>query len=178
MILVSYCLIHSGVTGTFEGYVATNKDIYNRGTWGSGYSSNNLVAFRRSGYGDGSAVEPSLTIQAVVIKMDGKQSTWEFSGGFTINKAINLTAYNTINVVHSCDKESTLPDVYIRIYSNIPTYIDDDYIKSVYTEGITRTEQTTSMDVSSINREVYIGFGFMRNIDADNAVYIHRIYFT
>ena len=49
-----------GITGSYEGWYAGDGIIYNRGSWGSGYSTSNLSAYNvPSGFSISISSEPS-----------------------------------------------------------------------------------------------------------------------
>lgn len=79
-----------GIIGTHDGFVPGPMDIYNRGSWGSGYSSNNVV-------GD---TDVATKFEASNILMTYSQSTTS-SRGFSIfkNQPINLTPYKSFNMI-------------------------------------------------------------------------------
>lgn len=79
-----------GIIGTHDGFVPGPMDIYNRGSWGSGYSSNNVV-------GD---TDVATKFEASNILMTYSQSTTSFRG-FSIfkNQPINLTPYKSFNMI-------------------------------------------------------------------------------
>lgn len=76
-----------GITGTFEGYVASTNDIFNKGSWGSGWSINNFVATQ---FTTGDVKEPWVISGNTIDAIGGSPKY--------LNKQINFASYNKINV--------------------------------------------------------------------------------
>lgn len=156
-----------GVAGSFEGWVPGTKDIYKNGSWGSGYSSGQLVSkpYTRTTGG------PTLTFQTAQILV---KSVSTQVGGFCINKAISLAPYNSINVEFSTTVGAGTMD--LKIYSTVPTCIgaSADLIKSISYDVVDTSHHTLSLSLSGISNTAYILFGYTGTRDYN----IHRIYFT
>lgn len=157
-------LTHSGVTGTFEGYVATNKDIYNRGTWGSGYNLSNF------GYVDGFEPTDSNNFeeQPSAIKADN----------FWFKKLIDFTPYTKLSLVISFTKNSDSVKSF-KVYATMPPYVTNNTnllaeVESRFASA--NAEFTMTVDISAINRSGY--FTFFENSTNIYGLAIHRIYFT
>lgn len=164
----------SSITGEFEGFVASNKDIYKRGTWGSGFSLSlfkYISMFGGSGDPDLTFNEGSATID-LIYKSD--------NAGFYINKAVNSSAYSSINFVVSTSNDITNYRRFnVTLYSQKPgsTISDSPQIAKSTAMGESTTEKTLTIDLSNINQDIWIGF----NSDGgatSGTVHIHQIYFT
>ena len=163
------------VTGTFEGYVATSLDIYNRGAWGSGYSLNNLVAKTYSSAASGSP--PSISQDSSNIILTGRNDG--STGGFIINKAINISPYRTLNVVFRGSAGTAaahniglcLPDFSKINITGIIEYAE---------ELLSNVEETITLDVSNLNQDAYVFFRCTSSYwlsDSGDRTYVSRIYF-
>ena len=167
------------VTGTWEGYVASNKDIYNRGAWGSGYSLNQFVGKRDADYRDPEDA-PVFSQETAAIVAVGQ--TKVSSGCFFINKEINLSPYNTLSIVFSFTGINNGGRIGINTSNNL-SYIDMDNwtIKSKRvwnTDDNITGELTATVDVSSVNHNGYICFETTNGLTPTREMYIYRIYFT
>lgn len=164
------------VTGTWEGYVASNKDIYNRGAWGSGYSLSSLKA---TYWEDAAKRIPNISQDGSSIILSVTNQYW--CGGFIINKAINLSAYKTANVVFNADHESSSSEVRLFVTATVPSEfsIYEDYFGYKDSGSIGINEKTVSLDISNINQNAYIVLMTVPStiVWHDN-LYIKRIYFT
>ena len=164
------------VTGTFEGYVASNKDIYNRGAWGSGYSISSLISTPYSEYtSTDNTAAPNITYDSPCIRLSAKSGKQFMCGGFLIGP-INLSAYSTINVIGNWESSSSTQSCMIAVYgSKVPILRDDEIIsKSSSANGT--TEVTYSLDISRVNQNAYVGFG--TTWGSSNVYLVKRIYFT
>lgn len=164
------------VTGTWEGYVASNKDIYNRGAWGSGYSSNIVKVLAENSTYD----PPEVSYDSTTIRLKGNTSPVTNSGGgIMLNKKINLSPYNTINVVVSRDMNGRF-NFTIGVYTSIPkNFNTDSPVKDIGKDfdDEPNVEHTLSLNISNINYDVYLGFHRDEPMYSDYTR-IHRIYFT
>lgn len=87
-----------GIIGSYEGWYAGDGIIYNRGSWGSGYSTSNLSAYNvPSGFSISISSEPS----AVKIHSSGNDKLTYNHVCIKLNKAINFSAYKTVNFILS-----------------------------------------------------------------------------
>lgn len=90
-----------GITGTFEGYSASNNQLYNRGAFGSGYNINSFKAYMT---GDEGSILTAETGQ-IKVYMTGEvlSLSYHFHGGLksSTNTLINYSAYNTLYITFS-----------------------------------------------------------------------------
>lgn len=93
-----------GKKGTFEGFVPDTYTIYKRGTFGSGYSINDVQAILDdrpdSNPSMGSQRTATRVAEASAIKFTFNKPTDVYGNGYgyvKISKAINFTPYNTLN---------------------------------------------------------------------------------
>lgn len=109
--------IKKGVTifgnkGTHEGFVPSTYDIYNRGSWGSGYGTGNTAVYQEENSNHVSDNHPTSNSQYLQASMAYEasairchytssypESDWDSykKGYFRITKAINLTPYSKLN---------------------------------------------------------------------------------
>ncbi|MBE5993205.1 MAG: hypothetical protein E7247_12570 [Paenibacillaceae bacterium] len=137
-----------GVVGTFEGYVPTANDLYNRGY-------NRCI---QSGGG-------SVSFDSGQITLDDRFSskTWIRS-----NAPINLTGFNSLRIQFW----GAIPDVfpaYFCVVTAPGTYTTDNAIAST-TSNVTGLN-TFTIDVSAINANRYITFSHFRML-----TYVYRIW--
>lgn len=165
-----------GVKGTWEGYVASNKDIYNRGAWGSGYSISSLISTPYSEYtSTDNTAAPNITYDSPCIRLSAKSGKQFMCGGFLIGP-INLSAYSTINVIGNWESSSSTQDCIIAVYGIKAPILRDDEITSKSSSANGTTEVTYSLDISGVNQNAYVGFG--TTWGSSNVYLVKRIYFT
>ena len=162
--------IKKGVTifgnkGTHEGFVPSTYDIYNRGSWGSGYGtasvqpSNNYgsIEFRSSNIYSFGGVHNS--------KFRAFRVTISRQGGL-----INLQPYRTINIVYSTPVlglSGQVWEVKLMLDTNDEIYV---------TGKESKTEKTITLDISNVGvTDKLEFFGYSERWDYVN---IYRIYFT
>ena len=108
-----------GIIGTHDGFVPGPLDIYNRGSWGSGYSVKDFTAIPRgdltynpspgsTGY-SGSVTAESSALKFNFAKNSGVRG--DLYGYCKLSKLINFTPYSTLNFT----------------VSNIVNYHDSEY---------------------------------------------------
>lgn len=155
-----------GVQGAHDGFVPGPMDVYNRGAWGSGFS-NSFVGRHYSSAWDGRTI--TMTSQASALKMyvDG-------SGSMFFNKFINLSPYNTINVLCSTPYSSR-NTFRVEVYPAIPAYTEYAATVGIGTSGEGTAEKAVSINISALNISAYIAFS--GNTTGFNC-YIHRIWFA
>lgn len=162
--------IKKGVTifgnkGTHEGFVPSTYDIYNRGSWGSGYGtasvqpSNNYgsIEFRSSNiYSFGGIYNGRFRAFSVTISRQGG--------------LINLQPYRTINIVYSTpvlELSGQVWEVKLMLDTNDEIYV---------TGKESKTEKTITLDISNVGvTDKLKFFGYSESWDYVN---IYRIYFT
>lgn len=172
-----------GITGTFEGYTAGTLDVYNRGTWGSGYSISNIAQNPSTGYVNG-----SITAQtsAIMVRSPTQRTdhSWSYHCYVYLNKAINLAAYKTVNIImsHTYANKNYTDYMYGYVGSSHGT---SDLASTNFTAS--NNEVTISINVSNINVNGYLWVYFFRTSGKSESesyeeryqtAYIHRIWFT
>ena len=159
-----------GITGTWDGFVAGTKDVYKRGTFGSGYSINNFSVYHTSSY-SGTCTKTAESSSVKVYCKNNDKSSRTFSYGAEF-KSINFTPYSKLYV------SAILSHGSIHIHNSSGTVIS-----SINTD-YSGTEQTFSFDLSSINITGYIdfrrsnSFGKSSTSDSYDSFNITQIYFT
>lgn len=154
-----------GNVGTHEGFVPSTYDIYNRGSWGSGYGtasvqpSNNFgsIEFRSSNiYSFGGVHNGRLRAFSVTISRQGG--------------LINLQPYRTINIVYSTPVLGLSGQVW-----EVKLMLDTN--DEIYATGKeSKTEKTITLDISNVGvTDKLEFFGYSERWDYVN---IYRIYFT
>ncbi len=154
-----------GNVGTHEGFVPSTYDIYNRGSWGSGYGtasvqpSNNFgsIEFRSSNiYSFGGVHNGRFRAFSVTISRQGG--------------LINLQPYRTINIVYSTPVLGLSGQVW-----EVKLMLDTN--DEIYATGKeSKTEKTITLDISNVGvTDKLEFFGYSERWDYVN---IYRIYFT
>lgn len=144
--------------------MATNKEIYNRGAFGSGYSQSSVGKFSTSGN--------DLEFRQTAIYCPANNY------GIRLMNAVNLTPYSTINVAFSTPNHNVSADYYLMVYGqSVNEYPNSAPVLRQTKQSFNAyTEQTISVDISSLNQNGWIVFfEFTTTI---NLKYVHRIYFT
>lgn len=143
-----------GITGTFEGFIPGPYDVYNRGSWGTGYGTKSI-----------SGSSPTFELSNIFISSKA-------SSGFMIfiskqGSDIVMQPYRTINIVFDSDL-GAFPDVNV-----IELSVGNMSISTTPS----KTEKTISLDITGINSAENITFsGGGRN--GSTYCNIYRIYFT
>lgn len=180
-----------GITGTWDGFVATTTDIYNRGAFGSGYSKSLFVNY--SDAYDPFTVTAETTALYIYSDCSDQRS---LNVRVKLNKLINFTAYSKINFIVSGTKGFTWGANGSGSSSNsLSAYVNNTggtvLSKTIYTDGgySPSKEITSSIDVSSINQECYFsitlaymmegtGGATLANSHGILNAYIHRIWLS
>lgn len=146
-----------GLTGTWEGYVATNKEIYDNGAWGSGYSKNTV-------HNSGSDSRWVLTNDTTCIICDwtGSNQYWTSGDGvfiFSKTSPLNASGYSKLTIETSCQATTgysygTPNSLHIGVYSINDTAIltpSDNYV--TYTAKDAKVK--LSINLANITQSVY-----------------------
>ena len=154
-----------GIIGTHDGFVPGPLDIYNRGSWGSGYSQSSIVDASSEGH----ETYNSNNIEIVSYKrVSGGKAASNFSVRISKNgELFNLSPYKSVNVMFSDPDFNTLfeRDVTLEVPGVLQT-----------TGSITGAEQTLTLNLSAINVTGVIQL--RAKVDQNNSVFIHRVWFT
>lgn len=183
-----------GIIGTWEGFIVGSYDIYNRGTFGSGYGISDVRGFSNSG-----SISTTNDSSAIKIKQSGvsEESIKYNSIQFRIYKPINLLSYKTVNFIvsglfsyqwgYSGNSGANL---------GLNVYNDSSFSKSVASSmrefrfsSPNYTETTFSLDISNLNIPGYISIQLVDISDYSGGAYlygdkinvisyVHKIWFT
>lgn len=172
-----------GITGTHDGFVPGPMDIYNRGSWGSGYGTGNAAVYQAEALGSGDEhhqisngenLQASMIFESSAIKCHYTSSypyadwTSYRKGYFRITKAINFTPYNKLNFIvskvfgHNVKQyASDTKDAPIRAF--IVNTSNEEVARVEYYDGGKKGgltpasgEVTGSIDISNINITGYL----------------------
>ena len=170
------------VTGTWEGYVPTANQPFNRGAWGSGWS---IV---------GQEPRENNWAQAVTITYPGSSihlvpanpSEQGYPGGaYVYLKKITMNGINTINISMSGNIGTIESDhhfVVLGIWNTIPTTQFYRNAATVYAQTsstlVPTSETTLSINVASITTDQYIAFGAFDMASGKSYLDFTRIWFT
>ena len=162
-----------GITGSWEGFYAGDKEIYNRGTWGNGYSLSQIAPTKCANTSSGSSL-CTVSQDSSTLRLNNIGSKY---CAIYINKAVNFSAYQTLNVVASCAKVEQVINLYV-LDSKPPEFLDNAvYIRRPQVRAVEGyKEYTLSASLSDINLSGYLAVSFHTFIDGYR--YIHRIYFA
>lgn len=158
-----------GVTGTHDGFVPGPYDIYNRGSWGSGYGQASIVATNSSSTHTyypthieswGPVVNSRRRAPSVTITKNGSP--------------INLQPYKTVNLVYTtdCGPEDMGMTSRLELDSNSNIYTNTPF---------STTERTVTLNISNVNVTDKIIFRNISDTDVSgmgDKFNIYRIYFT
>lgn len=171
-----------GIAGTHDGFVPGPMDIYNRGSWGSGYGTGNIALYHTDRYliasyptSNGEYLQASLAFESSAIKCHYTSSypyadhTSYRIGLFKITKAINFTPYNRLNFIvskvfgHNVSTQyaSDMRDVPLRA-AILSTSNQELAAVEYYNGGKTGDttpasgEVTGSIDISNLNISGYL----------------------
>lgn len=170
------------VTGTWEGYVPTANQPFNRGVWGSGWSIVGQEP-RESNYAQAVTITyPGSSIHLV----PANPSEQGYPGGaYVYLKKITMNGINTINISMSGNIgtiESNHHFVVLGIWNTIPTTQFNRNDATVYAQTsstlVPTSETTLSINVASITTDQYIAFGAFDMASAKSYLDITRIWFT
>lgn len=170
------------VTGTWEGYVPTSNQPFNRGAWGSGWSIVGQKP-RESNYAQAVTITyPGSSIHLVPANPSGQGYQ---GGAYVYLKKITMNGINTINISMSGNIgtiESKHHFVVLGIWNTIPTTQFNRNDATVYAQTsstlVPTSETTLSINVASITTDQYIAFGAFDMASAMSYLDITRIWFT
>lgn len=141
----------AGLVGEFEGYVATNKEIYDNGAWGSGYSKN-IITKESAEYSSW-----TITYDETCIIFDWGITGWRGYGLnlFSASSPINVSGYSHLYIEASA--QSYVGSAYDTSRIMVGVYdITGTQISSASKEfGSTNTKVTLDVNLSSITQSVY-----------------------
>lgn len=169
------------VTGTWEGYVPTANQPFNRGAWGSGWSIVGQEP-RESNYAQAVTITyPGSSIHLV----PANPSEQGYPGGaYVYLKKITMNGINTINISMSGNIgtiESNHRFVVLGIWNTIQAqfYRSSATVYAQTSSTLVPTSETTlSINVASITTDQYIAFGAFDMASAKSYLDITRIWFT
>ena len=167
-------LSEMGIIGSFEGFIPGAKDIYNRGTWGSGYDSlwaNTSVQYNETSNRGNRIILTSSSIQ-VYTKFYNEEPGQLRIG--SPSKLINFSSYNTISTVIS-----NTPDCLYSGYFYIRGSENNTIAKVTISKNVS-SEQIYTINLSGINVVGYLDISPLQtlNKNATGTWYVHRVYFT
>jgi len=150
----------SKVTGTWEGWVASNADLYNQGTFGTatGFTAINYLD-AKEGTGWQSQVKCTVTYETGMVTLKGG-----YYNMVRTNNAINLTGFSTLNVTMVSTKSGS-NSTFIGVAVNAPTQQQSGAPVGLYdkytniSSGFGSTEKTLTLDISGISGSRYVVFG-------------------
>ena len=146
-----------GITGTHDGFVPTSMDIYNRGTFGNGYSSSNITTYKS---GNCSA---AITFETSAIKLVYTQSSGQTGGTASIqigsaSSPINFTPYSSFKAIvkdtsatHTSSSNGTQAR---KLDATVYGTSNSTLATITYTPAT--AEQTITINLSSVNVSGYI----------------------
>ena len=159
---VTVTIYGRSVTGTWEGYVQSSTVPYDRGTFASGYSITGQKAF--TGMSNASCNIEYRTTNMHLTKGTVYQGYWCANLYFNLR---TLQSINTINMSYLTDGSglnTTNYYAFVAVTPSLNTQFNPETAtvigKSV--AASTTTENTVSINVSSLNNTQYIFFGLTR----------------
>lgn len=173
-----------GVTGTWEGYIATNELIYNQGaekvTFSAGVSSSNAAAPQ---------ARKDETCVTIYVGDNGSSSSGSIIysyAGMVSKNPVSLSNIKTIRVTFNGTRIYTKPAsnyIYVGVHSTDGGYSNCEKRKRLdqYTDGVYAWEIdkdfTLDLDVSGVTGSVYIKAGYYcgEMIHAGELMHIKKI---
>ena len=183
-------VVVGGVTGTWEGWVATAGDLYNRGTWGRATGFTVIPGeLAREGIGWQSTVPGVLTNEQGMVTVKGGMYN-----AVRTNNLISLTGFTTLNVTISSTRSgrqssriSTSTAMPVALGPNNGVIFDRTNSWATYYGWGGLTEITLTLDISNISGSRYISFGQYCGSDGlvvgypgegSYYTYIHRVWLS
>lgn len=172
-----------GITGTWEGFVPGNGDIYNQGSLGL---ATGFTSVRH--YDSGEGVNWITTVASRLMYETGHITLRAgYTNSLFTNNAINLTGFSTLNIDFLTSDSSSSTNgfgVTPKKLTCLGHQHEYDAFKAFKCSANTRT--TISLDISAINGSRYIGFyKYAGGVDTDDQLgldyrytYVYRIWMT
>lgn len=164
-----------GITGTWEGYVAGSGDLYNKGALGLG-GGFTAVPYYADDYSDGAAwymkVGGTLSYDTAQMRVEGN-TLWLAS-----NQAVNLSAYSKLNVTFRINKADRIR---VQVTYNKPSAgmsKSNNVATNAYGGGSKDTTTTVSLDISSINANCYVSFGWTSGTSDSAQMIVERVWLS
>ena len=165
----------AGITGTWEGYVAGNGDLYNKGALGLG-GGFFAVPYYADDYSDGAAwymkVGGTLSYDTAQMRVEGN-TLWLAS-----NQAVNLSAYSKLNVTFRINKSDRIR---VQVTYNKPSAgmsKSNNVATNAYGGGSKDTTTTVSLDISRINANCYVSFGWTSGTSDSAQMIVDRVWLS
>ena len=196
-----------GITGTHDGFVPGPLDIYNRGSWGSGYSINDISAILGDSSLDTANAQrctATKTAESAAIRFDFNRSEGgtqtNLYGICRLSKLINFAPYKSINFIvskvlgrhedeYAVDWKDLALNAYIVSQSSA-TLSDKEYFYGGKSGSSSVSdpsgEVTASIDLSAINVSGYLSIVLYRlnreykwgSNSESHSAYLNRLWFT
>lgn len=171
------------VTGTWEGYVPTSNQPFNRGAWGSGWS---IVGQKPREGNYTQAVTISYPGSSIHLTPDPNTASAQGTrgGAYVYLKRITMNGINTVNISVSGNIGTISSNNYfvvLGIWNTLPSTQFQRSAATVYAQTsstLTTTETTLSINVASITTDQYIAFGAFGMANNNSYLDITRIWFT
>lgn len=142
-----------GITGTYEGYYSGNGSIYNRGSWGSGYSTSWIS---KANTNNSNATFTSNSTSISFSTPSSAVSNW---GNFYFgnsSKLIVTNAYSKVSIIirSFVNNSRNDPAFGVTVLSSAGGSLASGAVSTTVNQ-----EYTLSISLSSINTSVYLRFG-------------------
>lgn len=181
---VTITIYGRSVTGTWEGYVPTANQPFNRGVWGSGWG---VIGQRPTSGHSSSSVVVTYPGSSIHIVPNGSSGVY-YGAALLLLKLTSMNSISTINISFSgnigaynpSDGDYHKKTVMLGIWNSTPSQMGFDNATAYVEYGTTVTvsEAILSLNVASITTDQYIAFGAVRMTDASSYLDITRIWFT
>lgn len=180
---VTITIYGRSVTGTWEGYVATANQPFNRGTWGSGWS---IVGQKPRENNYGNAVTITYPGSSIHLVPSNYESQGVRGGAFVYLHPLSMNGISTINISVSGNigtynapyTNSVILGIWNSV-SNAQFRLDGATVFNYSKQTISSSAETTiSIDVSSVTTDQYIAFGAYGMNASSSYLDITRIWFT
>lgn len=169
-----------GVTGTFEGWVATSSTIYNKGS--EYYTLNTAVSSTGATYPNVRKDTAAITIYEDSGGASSSSKIGWGSAGVVSASTIDLSPYSTITLTFDAKKQTVYPAkhyMYLGIHASDTTVATCTSKTTLYnynsdsTYNWTGSSQTMSLNISSLTGKYYIKAGAYCGFMVNNGEQIH-----
>lgn len=132
----------------FDGY------LYNAGVFNEDYAGDALDVYaKKYSSGDGNTDTPTVAYNSDNVTITAHYGNGYPSSMLVLQKKIDLTGFSELQL----DSEHTGVNIYLRVWSEIGTYTNDNVAASLTLPHTYNTRMTDTLDISSLSGEYYCG---------------------
>ena len=132
----------------FDGY------LYNAGVFNEDYAGDALDVYaKKYSSSDGNVDTPTVAYNSDNVTITAHYGNGYPSSMLVLQKKIDLTGFSELQL----DSEHTGVNIYLRVWSEIGTYTNDNVAASLTLPHTYNTRMTDTLDISSLSGEYYCG---------------------